>query len=295
VPDATDASTGECFEVLPVTPTLSTTSVDSAGDPVGTVDFGNAVYDKATLSGTANQPGDDGPGDADGSYKSIDATNGAAANGTITFTLVGPDGETTDCSTTATGTGDNPEDVTVSGDDDYFTSGFTPDAPGDYHWKASYSGDSPNTSSQSHNDECDETAEDVTVRQIPTEVKTKQSWYPNDTATITSSVTGDLLEAGGTVEFTLYATSDCSGTAFYTESVNLAGGSNSEEVSTDNTTVAITTLYDDAADSDSGTYSWLVVYTPDASDTAHTGIQSACDAEHFSITYTNDAGPGTDL
>jgi hypothetical protein len=44
-----------------------------------------------------------------------------------------------------------------------------------------------------------------------------------------------------------------------------------------------------------GQFSWLVVYTPAVGDDSHTGIQSACDAEHFDITYTNDPGPGTDL
>jgi hypothetical protein len=293
VPDAVDASEGECFEVTPVTPLLSTTSVDAEGDPVGTVDFGEALYDEASLSGTANQPGDNGPGDANGAYESINATNGAEAGGTITFTLVGPDGDTTDCTTVATGSsGSNPEDVTVDdGDGDYATTGFTPDAPGDYHWKASYTGDSPNTLGASHNDDCDEANEDVTVQQIPTEIKTKQSWYPNDTATITSSVSGDLLEAGGSVVFTLYDTSDCTGAVIYTETETLTGGSNAEEVGTSNTTFAITTGYDDAAGSLAGPYSWKVVYTPAAGDTAHTGTQSACDAEHFSITYTNDPGP----
>jgi hypothetical protein len=48
-------------------------------------------------------------------------------------------------------------------------------------------------------------------------------------------------------------------------------------------------------DSLTGPYSWKVVYTPAAGDTAHTGKQSSCNAEHFSITYTNDSGPGTAL
>jgi hypothetical protein len=44
-----------------------------------------------------------------------------------------------------------------------------------------------------------------------------------------------------------------------------------------------------------GATSWKVVYTPAAADTDHTGKQSACDAENFNITYTNDPGPGTSL
>ena len=287
--DAFDSSTGECFEVLPVQPTLDTVAVDANGDPLtGPVDFGSAVYDKAILSGTAYKPGTDG---ADTTYPSIEATMDTPANGSITFTLLGPD----DCSTLASGTGTNPETgVTVSDDGDYFSSGFTPDTPGLYHWQASYSGDSPNTLGASHNALCDDEEEDVTVRQIPTEIKTQQSWYPNDTATITSSVAGDNLGAGGSVVFELWDSATCDGTLFYTETETLAGGAHSEEVSTSNTTVPISTLYGDSAGT-SVSYSWKVTYTPAAGDTAHTGIQSACSAEHFTITYTNDPGPGTDL
>ena len=61
----------------------------------GTVPFGEAVYDIATLTGTANQPGTNG---LSATYLSINATTGLPANGTITFTLVGPD----DCTTEAT-------------------------------------------------------------------------------------------------------------------------------------------------------------------------------------------------
>jgi hypothetical protein len=297
---ASDASEGECFEVLPVTPTLTTTAVDSSGTALsGPVDFGLPLYDKATLSGTAYEPGTDGDGDANGDYTSINATMDTPAKGSISFELRGPDGASTDCTTVAAAlsgtTGSNPESVDVNGDNDYMTTGFTPDAPGDYHWVASYTGDSPNTESTDHNTDCSVGAENVTVQQIPTEIKTKQSWYPQDTATITSSVTGDDLEAGGTVDFYLYDNATCDGDSVYSEQATLTGGSHSEEVSTDNTTFAVTTAYDDAADSVAGPYSWLVVYTPASGDTAHTGIQSVCDAEHFSVTYTNDAGPGSAL
>ncbi len=296
VPDDTDASDGECFEVLPVTPDLSTTAW-STGDDTGEaqtdpVDFGDPLFDRADLSGTAHQPGDDGPGDANGDYTSINATMDTPANGTITFTLVGPDGETTDCTTVATSddaTEDNPEDVTVSGDGDYYTSGFTPNAPGDYHWKASYSGDDPNTLSTTHNDDCDEVGEDVTVRQIPTEISTAQSVYPNDSATIESSESGVNLP-GGTVIFRLYSSlTSCeahgttvgSGGLLYEETETLTGGAASETVSTSNTSVAV--------DADADVY-WWVTYDPE--DDAFTGRQSDC-LEHTDIDFTNDAGPGT--
>jgi hypothetical protein len=280
VPGSSDHSSGECFLVNPVQPALTT----QAG--AGPVDFGQPVTDTATLSGTANQPGTGGPAGDAGSINPT--TLGGSAQGTITFTLYKDD-----CTTPATGTGTNPQTVNVNGNGTYGPVSFTPDAPGTYHWVASYSGDLPNTLA-SDSAACGvDPNEDVVVRQIPTEIKTKQSWIPNDTATVTATI-GDLA-AGGTVEFSLYDNATCSGAALFSQTKTLTGGSPSEEVSTTNTTFTITTGYNDAAGSVAGPYSWKVVYTPAAGDTAHTGVQSVCDAEHFSITYTNDPGPGTDL
>jgi hypothetical protein len=328
---------GECFEVLPVTPTLSTTAW-STGAATGSaqttpVDFGSPLYDKASLSGAATQPGTNGgttPGVVGSVFPSIDATNGAAAGGQIAFTLKGPDDPTATppvCSTTnaaklANTTGSNPENVTVSGNGSYFTSGFTPAAPGPYHWVAAYSpatGD-PNNIGSTHNADCSNTTENVTVRQIPTEIRTKQSWFPNDTAQIKSTVTGDAILAGGTVDFFLYNNATClPGTADanlkYSERVTIAAGHISggvAEVNTSNYTgstgvkpgggavapFSITTGYADAAASSSGSYSWKVVYTPAGSDQVHTGKQSACTSgstETFSITYTNDNSGGSNL
>jgi hypothetical protein len=311
---AKDNSLGECFHVNPVTPTLSTTAVDCTANHTalsGPVDFPGPFCDKAVLGGTANRAATNG---SNATYPSIltgnplPASNGAAAGGTITFTLVGPDTNVTVCSpATVVATGTNPQTATVSGDNSYFTTGVTVSSPGVYHWKASYGGDDPNTLSKSHNDNCDQTPEDVTVRQIPTDIKTKQSWFPNDTATITSTVTGDNLGAGGTVDFTLYDTGTCTGNALYTERQTLTGGSHSEEVATHNYTgstaqtpggVTVTpyrdpTGYADAAGSTLGPHSWKVVYTPAAADTAHVGSSSTCTTGHtesHSYTYTNDPG-----
>jgi hypothetical protein len=279
VPGSQDDGTSECFSVSPVTPTLGT----NAG--AGPVNLGTAVTDTAGLSGTASQPGSGGLGNG-----TINPTTpGSPAAGTITFTLYGPG----NCTTVAAGTGTNPQTVNVSGDGTYGPVSFTPSTPGTYHWVASYSGNSPNTNATSHNTNCSDTLEDVVVSQIPTQIKTKQSWIPNDTATITS--TNGNLAAGGTVTFDLYLTSvNCTGTAAYHEVKTLVGGNTSEPVSTSNTTsFVINTGYTDNASSLAGPYSWKVVYAPAAADTAHKGTQSACDAEHFGITYTNDPGPNT--
>ena len=278
--DATSQS--ECFTITPRPTALAT----AAG--AGPVDFGQPVTDTATLTGTANQPGTGGLGDG-----SINPTGGnGPAQGTITFTLF-----KADCSTPATGTGTNPQSVNVTnGDGTYGPVSFTPDAPGTYHWVASYSGDPPNTSSSDHNTTCNDTGEDVVVRQIPTEILTHQSVIPNDSATITSSVAGNSLPAGGTVIFRLYqasggntALANCqahgttlgSGGLIYAETKNNVGGQHSVTTGTTNTSVSV-----DA----NGTYYWRVTYA--TGDTAHTGRQSDC-TENTALTFTNDAGPGT--
>jgi hypothetical protein len=283
VPSSSDHSSSECFTIAPVTPTLST----QAG--AGPVDFGQPVTDTATLGGTAKEPGTGGPAGDSGTINPT--TLGGDAKGTITFTLY-----KADCLTPATGTGTNPQTVNVSGNGTYGPVSFTPDAPGTYHWVASYSGDSPNTNPTSHNQACDDTNEDVVVRQIKTQIKTKQSWIPNDTAEVKAE-TGNL-GAGGTVAFSLYDNSTCSGSALYSENVNVTGGNPTETLSTSNAGsdhggLTITTGFTDAAGTLAGPYSWKVVYTPSGSDTAHLGVTSACDAEHFGITYTNDPGPNS--
>ncbi len=76
IPGSSDSSATECFTVNPVTPTLPTT----AG---ADVPLGNAVTDSAALGGTATQPANP--------VINLTGTGGAAAGGTITFKLYGPD------------------------------------------------------------------------------------------------------------------------------------------------------------------------------------------------------------
>jgi hypothetical protein len=287
VPPSSDSRASECFVVAPVQPTLTTDATD------GPVDFGQPISDTVTLSGTAHKPGTGGPTGSNGSINPT--TFGGDATGNIIVKAFGPDS----CSTLAfTSTA-----IAASGDGSYGGAGsafaFTPTAPGQYIFVASYAGDSPNTLGIPES-ACSAApdAEKVTVRQIPTEIKTKQSWIPNDTATVSATI-GNLAN-GGSVHFQLFGNSTCSGAALYDETVSVPGGSPSAEVSTSNTGSGpngfkVTSGYTDTAGSIAGPYSWKIVYTPAAADTAHTGKQSACDAEHFSVTYTNDPGPGTNL
>jgi hypothetical protein len=298
VPGTDDHSSNECFTVTPVSPSLATQATDASGTPItGPVTFGNAVYDTGTLSGAATEPGTNGASHGGNStYPTINATDGAFA-GTIVFTLVGPN----DCTTTATGTGSNPSSpVAVTGNTTYGPVGFTPNHPGTYHWLATYTdtgsvNNVPNT--VSHNSNCTDALEDVTVSQIPTQITTAPLAYPNDTATISSTAAGDLLPAGGTVTFRLFedangstalqncqtddGTSGAQGLLYNQAFSTAATPANSENFATTNTTVGVNS---------NGTFYWRVTYAP--GDTAHTGIQSSC-VENTGFTFAGDSGPGT--
>ena len=247
VPDADDDQTNECFTVTPVTPTLKTTAGNN-------VDLGNPVTDTADLTGTANQPG----------TPAINPTTaGGPAGGSITFTLLGPDNCTTVAFTSSA--------VPVSGDGQYGPVSFTPTQPGTYHWAASYSGDSPNTGSTSHNNDCTDANEDVVVRQVPSSMNSAQSFIPNDSATVSAPAGGNL---NGSVKFELFESSDCSGSAIYTKDVSVSGGS-PQTVSTNNTTVSTT----------AANVSWRLTYT--SNNQGQKSIPATC-LEKSALTINND-------
>jgi hypothetical protein len=158
-----------------------------------------------------------------------------------------------------------------------------------------------NNNSALHDADCSDADENVVVQQIPTQIKSQQSWIPNDTATITSTNNSFTLPAGGSVVFTLYDTATCTGNVKYTETLVPQGGALTEELSTSNTGGAtgfkITTGYADINPASKGPFSWKVVYNPPAG--AFLGKQSSCasatSTESFTINYHNDPGPGTDL
>ncbi len=251
VPDSDDDGTNECFTVTPVRPALPTT----AGPDV---ELGNPVTDTVVLSGTSNQPG----------TPAINPTTaGAAAGGSITFTLL-----KSDCTTLATGTGTNPQSVPVNGDGTYGPVSFTPDAIGTYHWTATYTpamGD-PNNLGSTFNGDCSDANEDVVVLPVPSSLFTAQSFIPNDSATVSAPRGGALA---GSVTFAVFESSDCSGTAIFTQTVPVSGGS-PQTVSTTNTTVSTT----------AATVSWLVSY--DSTNPAQRDIPANC-LEKTALTIDN--------
>lgn len=252
VPDSDDNGENECFTVTPVTPSLPTT----AGPDVV---LGNPVTDTVALSGTSNQPG----------TPAINPTAaGAKAGGTITFTVLKDD-----CTTLATGTGTNPQSVSVSGDGTYGPVSFTPNAIGTYHWTATYTpatGD-PNNVGSTFNGECSDSNETVLVTSVASSMTSAQSFIPNDSATVSAPAGGNLA---GSVTFKVFESTDCSGTAIYTQTVPVSGAS-PRTVSTTNTTVSTT----------AANVSWLVSY--DSTNPAQRSIPATC-LEKSTLTIDND-------
>jgi hypothetical protein len=285
VPGSSDSSATECFTILPRQPTLTTQAT------TGPVDFGQPISDTVTLANTAHKPGTGGPVGDDGSINPT--TLGGDATGAITVVAYGPDS----CTTVAFTSGA----ITAAGNGSYGGTGtafeFTPSAPGQYVFVAAYAGDLPNTLAILAAACADAPAtEKVTVRTIPTQIATTPSYFPQDSATITSSVAGNNLAANGTVTFSLYgatagpvtALANCqaagsTGRVYGPVSILTGAAAHSVTVTTNNQTTRIST---------SGTYYWLVTYAPPAGDTAHTGSQSFC-VENINATLTGDAGPGT--
>lgn len=283
VEPASDASATECFEVLPVSPVLTTTAW-SNGDATGSaqtadVSFGSPLYDKASLSKTANEPGNNG-GDGAGNYLSINATNGPAADGTITFTLLVDDAN---CDTAAAGTPTTANTATVDGDGDYFSAGFTTDSPGDFTWQAVYDGStSGNTLGTDHNMDCSDESEDVTVQQLQPTIGTGQSFVPNDSATITvASGAGNL---DGYVVFKLYVdNATCEGDADYTSGQMAVSALDDTNVATISDTAESDNTV--AYDTTGTTFNWVVEFV--SNNGAHLGVTSDC-VENSSITIDND-------
>ncbi|MBW9118547.1 hemagglutinin [Microbacterium trichothecenolyticum] len=253
VSGSSDARATECFTVNPVQPTLTT---DASADVV----LGGTVMDTATLDGTTAQP-------LDPIIRTGDEPDpGAPAGGTITFSLYGP--STTGCGPLVQTT----SAVTVSGDGDYDSPTVTPTVAGTYHWVATYSGSSPNTLGETHNEDCTDGGEDVTVTTVASTLSSVQTWVPNDSVTLSAPAGGPMT---GTVHIALYPNGTCSHAASPIYSDDLAvPGPNGQTVTTDNTTAV----------SASGVYSWEISYT--STNGAQRSIGVSCE-ETTALTIDN--------
>jgi hypothetical protein len=306
VPNASDppnttppsTSTTECFEVLPRTPTISTSATCSptACNSGGTVD------DTATLGNTANEPGTGGSGD--GSINAAASTQ-KKAGGTITFKLYGP-------ASTATCTNPDPNatppvvgnlvltsvvtisnSTTTGGDGTYNASdgvitgnggSLALTTPGNYWWVASYSGDSPNTSGPVSG-ACADTGEESQIQKLQPTMDTAQNFVPNDSATVTvASGAGNLA---GHVFFYMWVGDTTCGSGVLS-TATYATASPGIDITTGTGTAlskTVTSANTTSYSTDGTTFSWIVKYVSDNS--GHFSVTSACNNENSSITIDN--------
>jgi hypothetical protein len=243
VDDKTDASSGECFIVNPVKPSLTTSATCSASPCI----LGSTLSDTATLSNAATKPGTTGPSSEFPSiYQGSATPTLAKAGGTINWTLYGPASDgSAQCSTTKTLTTSSAS--VINGNDTYpktaapdnqspisYTTSAANDGLGIYTFAASYAGNSPNTLAA--DDVACSTTTPVTSEQVTVasnaSTSTTQKWLPQDTAHVTA--TGGATVAGYVV-FQLFESIDCSGAA-----VQTFGGDPSARITVDSSGNATT-------------------------------------------------------
>ncbi len=135
----------------------------------------------------------------------------------------------------------------AGGDPTGSVTAFTPDTVGRYCFRGEYGGsDIYNASSDSTSNEC------FTVT-TSSSTSSEQVWLPNDSATVSSA--GNDTNLDGTLSFTLYDSSDCTGTVLRpAETFTLTDATSPHSETTTNETVTV---------SGDGTHtvSWEVVFT----------------------------------
>lgn len=262
--DPSDAtSQTECFKVTPVTPTLTTSAAFTSGSQVPA-----AVTDTLTLSGTAHEAGTPVIG-----TPTSPTTLGGVAQGTITYTVYGPNS----CTAVAKAA----TNVSVSGDGNY-TASFTANQPGKYTFVAQYNGDSPNTNASAAVACTSQPASESVSATDSSSATSTQAWMPNDSATVTSG--SGLATLSGTLTLQLYdGTTDCgAGGAndghtvsgqLYSTTVPASSPQQSISVSSSNATFSVT-----ASDS----VSWLVTFTSNNSS-----VSGSTHCENTSLTIAN--------
>ncbi len=191
--------------------------------------------------------------------------------GTITFELSGP--ADTICSADPVFT----DTVTVNGNGDYQSAGYSPTAPGLYKWRARYDGDTNNLGDGPTS--CLDPLESVLVAGgllTPTlttvaSPSVAAGGQVNDTATL-----GGGLVPTGTITFNLYGPDDatCAGPLAGTSTVPVAGNGTYQS--------------SDITVADPGTYRFVASYS---GDLAHNPATTACNDPAESVVVT--AGPGS--
>ena len=243
---SSDSFTAALKDFVPPTQVSISNCAGLTTNATQSVTVGNPISDTATLSGVATNAG-----------------------GTITFKAFGPDDAT--CSGTAAFTSTK----TVNGPGNYTSDSFTPTAVGTYRWTAAYSGDASNQSASSP---CNAPNESSVVNPAAPDIVTTATSPVafGDPISDKATLSGATTNAGGTITFNLYGPNDtdCSGTAAYTNAVDVSG--NGEYGSGEFTPTEV------------GTYRWTAKYSGDDNNEP---ASSPCNAPNESSVV--NAAPAT--
>lgn len=224
---------GECFDVAKINSQTVTTPVDGSGVETHSITLGDSIFDKAVVTGTA------AGGDPTGSVTFFVCK---LASGLCDDSDAAHHGDQVGAAKTLIPDAD-PATFTSSATSD----AFKPDTVGRYCFRAEYGGsDIYNASGDSSSNEC------FTVT-TSSSTSSEQVWLPNDSATVSSA--GNNTNLDGTLSFTLYDSSDCTGTVLRpAETFTLTNATSPHTETTTNTTVTV---------SGDGTHtvSWEVVFT----------------------------------
>jgi Bacterial Ig-like domain (group 3) len=226
--------TGQCFGSV-LTETRSSAEIDAVLKDFVLHAFEqcNATMDTSPSAG----PYAVGSPVTDTATITVTGSGAPAPTGEVKFYVCGPTPGLTSCDAT----GNNFSNVTITDTTPPYTvtsGNFTPTAPGDYCFFASWAGDTHYPDGASH----DGANECFTVPKVPSSVATQvrnasdaditgtsvvQGTVVHDHATVTGSAGGPTPT--GTVTFTLYSTIDCTGAArpappTNPETVTLSGG-----------------------------------------------------------------------
>jgi uncharacterized repeat protein (TIGR01451 family) len=224
---AQDNGQNESVTSVKASPSIVTNASTQGGNVVGT----GTTCDSATLSGSFN------------------------GTGTITFTLTAPDSTSTQVGSP----------VTVHGDGTYQSPSCpTMNQVGTYTWSASYTGDDNNNPAQDNGQN-----ESVTSVKASPSIVTQQdpaSGSVGDTYKDSASLSG-TFDGSGSITWTLYPNSDCSGTPLGTDTESVDGDGKYE------TPTGVTV-------NSAGTYYWVAQYSGDANNGQAT---SGCAAEPVQV------------
>ncbi len=217
--------TGETLTVNKATTSLSTAASTN-------VSVGQSVTDVATLS------------------------DGYNPTGTITYTLYGPS-STQSCTTQV---GQVTANVT-SGNAQYTSPSITPTQAGTYWWITNYGGDSNNTATTNG---CGVSGESSVINLV---TPTVASTATPSTATVGGSVADQSVLSGGynptgTIAWSLYKGTTCTGTAVFTT------GAPAGTVSGNSTYTSAS--YSVPTANGAGTYTWKMSYTGDTNNNSVT-------------------------